>query len=303
MKDKTKFLVIAMKSTKILKILKSAKLLKGMFSMLSAMVFAACYSVNMGIALALAFTLLLFVHEAGHVVAAYRHGFGLKLPVFIPFLGAAIFVPKFDCRAQEASVGIGGPIVGSLAAMAMVVPYFFTGSMFWIAAAILGLTINLFNLIPLSPLDGGRITQVVHPNFQWLGWGLLLACSTLIGEPGMLLIWILCLLDVRKIPYNWRRLMATGLWLVMVTLTACGYHRYAANHSNWPNWVDVICAAIILALHWFLDTRQAAELDDSLCDLRPVCEPRTRIGYFLSWSVLSIVLLVSIFELAKLAHP
>ena len=116
------------------------------------------------------FVLLIFVHETGHLIAARMMGLQVGWPVFIPFMGAMIALKEAPRNAWvEAVVGIGGPILGSLGALAVWSVYFFTGNALFLALGYAGFFINLFNLIPIVPLDGGRIVSAISPWFWLLG--------------------------------------------------------------------------------------------------------------------------------------
>src|SRR6201981_1593652 len=68
---------------------------------------------------ALGFVLLLLIHETGHLVVAKKFGLKVGAPVFIPFMGAFIALKEAPRNAwMEASVGIGGPLLGSVGALA-----------------------------------------------------------------------------------------------------------------------------------------------------------------------------------------
>jgi Zn-dependent protease len=88
--------------------------------------------------------------------------------VFIPFLGAVVWAKSLGGdAAAEARVGLAGPVLGSLAAAACVVVYALTGDDLWRALAFTGFFLNLFNLLPVSPLDGGRAAAALSP-WVWL---------------------------------------------------------------------------------------------------------------------------------------
>lgn len=149
--------------------LKFGKLLTtGGTMLISLVVYAFIY----GWRYAAGFIALLFVHEMGHFIAARQRGLNVGAPTFIPFLGAWINMKDMPRNAEtEAYVGLGGPLLGTLGAL----PFYFiardTGPEgAWVMAiAYAGFFINLFNLIPLSPLDGGRITAVLSPRLWLLG--------------------------------------------------------------------------------------------------------------------------------------
>jgi Zn-dependent protease len=133
---------------------------------------------------------LLFVHEMGHVLEAKRQGLPVSAPVFIPFLGALITLKQMPHNAwREAKLAIAGPLLGSAGALAIYVAGVAYDSRPLKALAFLGFFINLFNLLPVIPLDGGRITAALHPALWLVGFlGLL---GLVIVRPNPILILIL----------------------------------------------------------------------------------------------------------------
>src|SRR5438093_6493587 len=113
---------------------------------------------------ALGLVVLLFVHEMGHVLEARRQGLPVSVPVFIPFMGALITMKQMPHDAwREARLAIAGPILGSLGALAVYAVGVAEDSQKLKALAFLGFFLNLFNLLPVIPLDGGRVTAALHP--------------------------------------------------------------------------------------------------------------------------------------------
>src|SRR5689334_19211860 len=141
---------------------------------------------------ALGLIALLFVHEMGHVLEARRQGLPVSVPVFIPFMGALITMKEMPHDAwREARLAIAGPIIGSLGALVLYVAGVAYNSHDLKALAFLGFFINLFNLLPVIPLDGGRITAALHPALWFVGFLGLLAL--VIYRPNPILILILLL--------------------------------------------------------------------------------------------------------------
>lgn len=137
-------------------------------TLLSMLVTVAVYASFWGVPFAAGFVLLIFVHEMGHAVAMRKQGIPAGAPVFIPFVGAVIAMKRMPRNAWvEAVVGIGGPLLGTAGAAGCLAVAFVTDSLFWYALASTGFLLNLFNMIPISPLDGGRVVGVVS---RWL-WG------------------------------------------------------------------------------------------------------------------------------------
>ena len=133
---------------------------------------------------------LLFVHEMGHVVEAKRQGLPVSVPVFIPFMGALITLKQMPHNAwREAKLAIAGPLLGSAGALAIYLAGVAWDSRPLKALAFLGFFINLFNLLPVIPLDGGRITAALHPALWLVGFVALL--GLVFWRPNPILIIIL----------------------------------------------------------------------------------------------------------------
>jgi len=150
------------------------------------------YAMLWGWWFATGFVLLIFVHECGHLVVAKKFGLKVSAPMFIPFMGALIALKEAPKNAwMEAWVGIGGPLLGSLGALACYALYPLTGNPLFVALAYSGFFLNLFNLAPFGFLDGGRIATALSP---WL-WvvGLVIVGSMAFMHPNFLLIMIIIL--------------------------------------------------------------------------------------------------------------
>jgi Zn-dependent protease len=132
---------------------------------------------------------LLFVHEMGHVIEARHQGLPVSAPMFIPFLGALITMKEMPQDAwREARIGIAGPLLGSAGAAVIYIAGVAYDSQHLKALAFLGFFINLFNLLPVSPLDGGRIVAAIHPAMWLIGVLGLLALVILRPNPILILI-------------------------------------------------------------------------------------------------------------------
>jgi len=130
------------------------------------------YAFIFGWRYAAGFVLLLFVHEMGHFIAARQRGLNVSWPTFIPFMGAWIELKDMPHNAEtEAYVGLAGPLVGTMGAYVCYALAQSDGNPHnWLmAVAYAGFFLNLFNMIPLSPFDGGRITAVLSPRLWLLG--------------------------------------------------------------------------------------------------------------------------------------
>jgi Zn-dependent protease len=148
----------------------------------------AVYATEWGWAFAAGFVVLILIHETGHAVAMQMEGIPASAPVFIPFVGAFIAMRGRPRDAYvEAKVAIGGPLLGSLAAWATLAAGLWTQQRLLIALGHVGVLLNLFNLIPVSPLDGGRIAGVFTRPFWIAGYAIGIA-ATIYTRSGILLL-------------------------------------------------------------------------------------------------------------------
>jgi Zn-dependent protease len=171
----------------------------------SMAVSVAAYAWIWGLPFAVGFVLLIFVHELGHVLELRRQGVPASAPLFIPFLGAVIGMKELpDDAWKEARVALAGPIVGSVGAAALWAVGEATGSELLVALAFVGFFLNLFNLIPIVPLDGGRAVAALHPAIWFLGLLMMVGLVILWPNPILLVIVVLGGLDL------WRRWRERG---------------------------------------------------------------------------------------------
>lgn len=170
----------------VLLVLSKAKFLT---SGLSMFVSIAAYALFWGFPFAVGFVLLLFIHELGHVIQLRREGIKASAPMFIPFLGAVIAAKSLgENAAAEARVGLAGPILGTVGALVPLALWLITGEQFFQALAFVGFFLNLFNLIPIVPLDGGRAMAAVSPKIWLIGFLLIIVLTVVTLSPIMILI-------------------------------------------------------------------------------------------------------------------
>lgn len=172
---------------------------------LSMLVSIAAYAWIWGLPFAIGFVLLILVHELGHVLELRRQGVPASAPLFIPFLGAVIGMKELpDDAWAEAKVALAGPILGSAGAAVCWIAAEATGSELLMGLAFVGFFLNLFNLIPIVPLDGGRAAGALHPAIWFAGLLLMVGLVVLNPNPLLLIIVILGGLDL------WQRWRARG---------------------------------------------------------------------------------------------
>src|SRR5712692_8541802 len=153
---------------------------KAFGTLISLLVSFGGYALFWGWSFAAALIVMIFVHEMGHVIEIRRQGMQATAPIFIPFLGAAIFQRSHPTDAlKQAQIGIAGPIAGTIGATAALALYGSTHSEVLLLAAWLGFFLNLFNLIPVWQLDGAWIVAPVSKWVQVAGYAVVAALALL----------------------------------------------------------------------------------------------------------------------------
>jgi Zn-dependent protease len=126
------------------------------------------------------------------VLEARRQGLPVSAPLFIPFLGAFITMKEMPHNVwREAQVALAGPIIGSLGAVAVWLAAEALDSEVLMVIAYIGFFINLFNLLPIVPLDGGRAAAAIHPGLWLVGLVGLAVIVFLSPNPILILILVI----------------------------------------------------------------------------------------------------------------
>ncbi|WP_238883575.1 site-2 protease family protein [Clostridium sp. YIM B02551] len=166
-------------------------------TLLSMLFMFIIYGKVYGIAFGVGFVLLLFFHEMGHFIMAKRLGVDVSLPLFIPFVGAFIRLKEQPKNVEEeAKIAIAGPLFGSFIAFICLGFYLVTKNDFLLALSYAGCFINLFNLIPIYPLDGGRVASAISPFLWFLGIPIAIIAIFVSFNPVMLLILLLGIIQL-----------------------------------------------------------------------------------------------------------
>jgi Zn-dependent protease len=205
----------------------------------SMLVSVAAYALIWGWKFGAGFVALLFIHEMGHVLQLRREGIKASAPMFIPFLGAYVGMKELPKdAAAEARVGLAGPILGSIGALIPLALWQATGDEFWQALAFVGFFLNLFNLLPVLPLDGGRAMAALSPWMWFVGYGLLIAATFVFPSPIMLLILLFGGME------TWRR------WKARKSPEAERYHQVTGAQRALVASVYVLLAlALAVGMH------------------------------------------------------
>jgi Zn-dependent protease len=208
----------------------------------------AAYSFVFGWTFAIGFVLLLLVHETGHVIQLRREGIKASAPMFIPFLGAVISAKSLGQNAlAEARVGLAGPILGTIGSAVCVVIWHATGNAMWGALAFTGFFLNLFNLLPVVPLDGGRAMAAMAPWMWFLGFAAMIPLAVIFPNPIILLILLFAGYETYK---RWKlrkaggpqqqayyrvkprdRALVAAVYLILIALLVVGMHATALTRT------------------------------------------------------------------------
>jgi Zn-dependent protease len=160
------------------------------------------YALEWGWAFAAGFVLLIFVHEMGHAVALRREGIPAGAPVFIPFVGAFVAMHgRPRDAAVEARVAMAGPLIGSLAAWLTLGAGLAWPQPLLVALGHTAVLLNLFNLVPVPPLDGGRIAGAFTRTYWVLGYAVGVVALVLTRSPLLLIVMIVGLVTLMR---RWR---------------------------------------------------------------------------------------------------
>lgn len=202
---KQKFSLIGLASLG-LKLMKSAKVIKVVLAGASV----AAYSWLFSWQFALALIACLVVHEYGHIRAMKYFGMKTKGIYLIPFMGGlALSDEKINTRWQDVVISIMGPTFGLLMSLAALVAYWVTGNVFFAGLATFNALLNLFNLLPILPLDGGHILKSI--SFSMNSVAGLVACiaGAAVGVYvsyafGLALLGFLLLIGSAEIIFEWK---------------------------------------------------------------------------------------------------
>lgn len=291
------FLSVGLKSfADQVRLLSERSLLGPVFMFLSAIIAFLLYAGEQGVVTGAVLVIGLMIHESGHFLATKWCKLRPHWWWFFPFLGAIMRLSDVKTRNQEATIALGGPLLGGVVSLAayglwLLAPFDEKGNLIVFQFALLTTFLNLFNLIPISPLDGGRITQASHTAFQWFGFAVLLLVSWFFRQPVLLLVWIVVVVD-RFLDYPlWRFVTALCFLGAMAVLLYLGY----GTPSVMENITFLAFGAFLVAMcrpneQYHVHRRRREKV-------LPLLPLRSRIGWGLTWLMLFGTLLVLLAEL------
>ena len=166
---------------------------------LSMIVSVAAYSLFWGFPFAVGLVLLLLVHELGHYAALRRYGHQSTAPMFLPFLGAVIGMKRPPMSAvQEAVFALAGPVAGAGGSIVVLMWAHLGASQLLTGLAYSGFLLNLFNLLPVLPFDGGRVAGAISPKIWIAGVVLSVLLFAAFPSPVLLLMILFALFATTK---------------------------------------------------------------------------------------------------------
>lgn len=238
MRDKTLGLMSAFMAT--IKLLKFAKFALVPISLLGSLV---AYGLALGWVFGAILVVVLFVHEMGHVFAARRVGVNVSAPYFIPFMGAVILADREDLKGEKHSyMAAGGPFFGTVLAGVCLIAYWATGSQYKpiLAAAAVGVVLNLFNMLPVRPLDGGRFFDNALPRVG-RGFALgLMILGVVLKDPVLCFIALVMVVENFNSPWR-RRIILPGIVVTELLIILI-----------WPWWAIAIVGPIYAVILYFM---------------------------------------------------
>ncbi len=163
-------------------------------TLLSMMLAFGVYWTLWGWPFAAGFIISIYIHEMGHVLWLARYGIKATAPMFIPGIGALVRLKQYPpVPGLDARVGLAGPLYGLGAAVASWLLFLATGSAVFGGIARVGAWVNLFNLMPIWSLDGGRGFRALTKQERLITAGVIGLAWYVSSEPLLLLLLILAL--------------------------------------------------------------------------------------------------------------
>lgn len=162
----------------------------------------AAYSLVFSWQAAVGLMVMIGVHECGHVYAMWKEDVDVQGIYLVPFFGgAAVSRGIAGTRRGTAYIALNGPVWGTLLAIACLLAFFATGMAHpWLAAgAGWGALLNLFNLLPIYPLDGGRVVgSLAHATGRGVAlvFGFLVFGAALAYVQDLQLLWLLIIIGL-----------------------------------------------------------------------------------------------------------
>ncbi|MFT4924996.1 MAG: Zn-dependent protease [Phenylobacterium sp.] len=188
------------------KLVKSAKVIKLALIGASLVTYAWLFSLTFAVALLIS----LMFHEFGHVQAMRYFGLKTRGIYLVPFVGGlALGDEKVNTRWQSVVIALAGPAFGMVMSLAYMLVYGLTGEIFFAALAVFNALLNLFNLLPVLPLDGGHVIKHICFSLHGKFWAAICATTAaflvyLCYQSGSPLLALLLIIGSVEIAFEWQ---------------------------------------------------------------------------------------------------
>ncbi len=124
---------------------------------------AVYYAIFRDLRSVLLLVIVIFIHEMGHFIAMKLFGYSDVKMFFVPLLGAFVSGnAKEISLSKKAIMILAGPVPGIILGMLCLWLYMITRNSFLYQFALLFLFLNVFNLLPVSPMDGGQLLETLY---------------------------------------------------------------------------------------------------------------------------------------------
>ncbi len=252
------------------------------------------YSFFFGMPFSILFVFMIAVHESGHYMAFLIKRIPCSFPYFIPFLGAVIYPGKIGRAEDEAFIGYAGPLVGGIGAAILYGVWLLTNQTHnvLLLVSFFAVIMNLFNLIPIRPLDGGSVVKAIGGWMRYVGFGILLLCILLAKSPIMLFVLIAALGEIRMPPL-------LRFWIgfsCQMIMGVCSLFFLTSNSFTTLTCIVVMTLATLMNLRYWYVAKNGIEI---ISEQHSVVSWKTRI----LWTTLYIVLIGALGYLAFVQLP
>ncbi len=200
---------------------------------LSLAVSLVLWGVALDLQRAVALVIVLLVHEFGHALAMRAFGWKDLSMFFVPFIGAVVTGKPREAPAwQQIVVLLAGPLPGLLAGAALLVGFEDAPRVgLWHDIALIAISVNLFNLLPITPLDGGRLVEIalfsrwprLRLAFALLGVVAFVALAVWLSN---LALWLIALILAAGVVGQWRQARLFRAWKPGISPTAQVLHLF-----------------------------------------------------------------------------
>lgn len=253
-------LVSGVISANLRKVFAFKPMLTVMIIILSAVVCSIVRDYQFAIGLAI----VIFIHEIGYFFALYKRGYNVSASYSVPSFGVQTVVPNYKSREDEAFVAMTGSVFGTIATILVFIFWYVTpdkGSDFaqvLLRVSYTSILINIFNLIPVRPLDGGKIMHAVGLSIEHIGLGVLAGYILIdLNTPMLLVIWLIVFMELPKMD------MKIKTYTITIAYAAMSIYMIATNQGLAQTVVLIVFGAFIV-VHQFLRLKYRRLIEDKI---------------------------------------